>query len=52
MDILAVDSLGDIATVKLHSPMLGMNYQLYLTLRRIDGQWSIVNKTFIDLQPK
>ncbi len=52
MAILAIDSLGHIASVKLHSPMLGMNYQLYLTLRRIDGQWSIVNKTFAHIQGK
>lgn len=49
MDVLAIDSLGSIASVKLHSPMLGMNYHLYLTLRRLDGKWSIVNKTFVDL---
>jgi hypothetical protein len=46
MDILALDSLGSIANVKLHSPMLGFNYHLYLTLRRLDGKWRIVNKTF------
>jgi hypothetical protein len=49
MDILAVDSLGSIANAKLHSPMLGFNYHLYLTLRRLDGKWIIVNKTFSDL---
>ncbi len=48
MQILSVDSLDSIATVKLHSPMLGMNYHLYLTLRRLDGKWSIVNKTFVN----
>jgi hypothetical protein len=49
MDILALDSLGSIANVKLHSPMLGFNYYLYLTLRQLDGKWSIVNKTFANL---
>ncbi len=49
MDIVAVDSLGSIANVKLHSPMLGFNYYLYLTLRRLDGKWSIVGKTFANL---
>jgi hypothetical protein len=49
MKVLAVDELGSIATVTLHSPMLGFNYHLYLTLRRLDGKWSIVNKTFIHL---
>lgn len=51
MQLLAVDTLGSIANVKLHSPMLGFNYHLYLTLRRIDGKWSIVNKTFVNLPP-
>lgn len=47
MRVLAIDSLGGIASVKLHSPMLGFNYYLYLTLRRHDGRWLIVNKTFV-----
>lgn len=46
MKVLAIDSLGSIATIRLHSPMLGFNYQLFLTVRRIDGKWLIVNKTF------
>jgi hypothetical protein len=46
MQVLAIDSLGEIASVKLHSPMLGFNYHLYLTVRRIDDEWLIVNKTF------
>jgi hypothetical protein len=51
MRVLAIDGVGEIANVKLHSPMLGFNYQLYLTLRRIDGEWLIVNKTFAHLPP-
>jgi len=46
MKVLAIDSLGSIGSIKLHSPMLGFNYHLYLTVRRIDGRWLIVNKTF------
>ena len=49
MEILSVDSLGAIANVMLRSPMLGMNYHLYLTLRQLEGKWSIVNKTFSHL---
>ncbi|CDG83097.1 nuclear transport factor 2 family protein [Janthinobacterium agaricidamnosum] len=49
MRLLAVDQLGSIATATLHSPMLGFNYQLYLTLRRLEGKWSIVNKTFTNI---
>lgn len=46
MRLLALDRQDNIASVKLHSPMLGFDYYLYLTLRRLDGQWLIVNKTF------
>ncbi|WP_082551476.1 nuclear transport factor 2 family protein [Massilia sp. Root351] len=49
MRVLSVDSMGSIATVRLHSPMLGFNYHLYLTLRLADGAWRIVNKTFAHL---
>lgn len=49
MKTLAVDNLSSIANVTLHSPMLGFNYHLYLTLRRLEGKWSIVNKTFVNL---
>jgi hypothetical protein len=46
MKTLAIDRLGSIASVKLHSPMLGFNYHLYLTLCLWDGNWRIVSKTF------
>jgi hypothetical protein len=46
MQLLAMDKQDNIASVKLHSPMLGFDYYLYLSLRRRDGQWLIVNKTF------
>jgi hypothetical protein len=46
MKTLAVDRLGSIASVKLHSPMLGFNYHLYLTLCLRETGWRIVNKTF------
>lgn len=46
MRVLSVDSMGSIANARLHSPMLGFNYHLYLTLRRGADGWRIVNKTF------
>jgi len=49
MQVLEIDQLGEIASIKLHSPMLGFNYHLYLTVRRVDGEWLIVNKTFAHL---
>jgi hypothetical protein len=46
MRLLAIDVLASIANVRLHSPMLGFDYHLYLTFaKRADG-WKIVNKTF------
>jgi hypothetical protein len=47
MRVLALDIQDGIATAKLHSPMLGFNYILYLTLRRGEAGWLIVNKTFV-----
>jgi len=46
MKLLAIDLLGDIATVRLHSPMLGFDYRLYLTFALRPEGWKIVNKTF------
>jgi hypothetical protein len=46
MKLLAVDVLGDIASVRLHSPMLGFDYQLYLTFALRPEGWKIVSKTF------
>ena len=49
MKRVSIDICGCIANVKLHSPMLGFNYQLYLSLVRNKEQWKIVNKTFTNL---
>jgi hypothetical protein len=46
MQLLAVEVLGDIANVRLHSPMLGFDYQLYLSFALRPEGWKIVNKTF------
>ncbi|KQW89167.1 hypothetical protein ASC94_22205 [Massilia sp. Root418] len=46
MRVLSADVMGNIGNVRLHSPMLGFNYHLYLTLRRGESGWRIVNKTF------
>jgi hypothetical protein len=46
MRTLSLDLLGDIANVRLHSPMLGFDYHLYLTLAKRQDGWKIVNKTF------
>ena len=49
MQVLGVDVLETIAHVRTRQQMLGFNYFDYLTLVRTDGQWQIVNKTFVDL---
>lgn len=49
MKVVSIDISGCIANVKLHSPMLGFNYYLYLSLVRRNAQWKIVNKTFTNL---
>lgn len=49
MKLVSIDISGCIANVKLHSPMLGFNYHLYLSLVRNKEQWKIVNKIFTNL---
>lgn len=49
MNLVSIDVTGRIANVKLHSPMLGFNYRLYLSLVDQNNQWKIVNKTFTNL---
>ena len=49
MKILGVEVLNEIASVKLHVPMLGYNYYDYISMSRIDGNWVIVNKMFTNV---
>ena len=46
MEILSIEILGSVATVKAHVPMLGFNYYDFLSLSLMDGKWKIVNKLF------
>lgn len=46
MRTMAVDVLGEIANVRLHSPQFNFDYHLYLTLAKRESGWKIVNKTF------
>lgn len=50
MALLALDVCGNIASARLHSPMLGYDYYLYLTLLLHAGVWKIVSKTFTNHQ--
>ncbi len=50
MEILSIEILGTIATVKAHSPMLGFNYYDTLSLNLVQGEWKIVNKLFTHVE--
>lgn len=51
MKILGIEILGNIATAKLHVPMLGFNYYDYISLVVVDNEWKIVNKLFVHVEP-
>lgn len=50
MKILSLEIMGNVATAKLHVPMLGYNYYDFLSLRIVEGEWKIVNKLFTHVE--
>ena len=50
MEILSVEILGNVATAKLHVPMLGYNYYDFLSLCLTGNEWKIVNKIFTHVE--
>lgn len=50
MEILAIEIMGNMATVKAHLPMLGFNYYDFLSLSLVRGEWKIVNKLFTHVE--
>jgi hypothetical protein len=50
MEILSIEIMGNMATVKAHSPMLGFNYYDFLSLSLVRGEWKIVNKLFTHVE--
>lgn len=50
MKILSLEITGNIATAKLHVPMLGYNYYDFLSLGIVKGEWKIVNKLFTHVE--
>jgi hypothetical protein len=46
MDITSVDIDGDAASVKVVDEFAGMRFSDYLSLLKIDGRWTIVNKLY------
>lgn len=50
MEILSIEIMGNMATVKAHVPMLGFNYYDFLSLNKINGDWKIVNKLFTHVE--
>lgn len=50
MEILGIEIMGNMATVKARVPMLGFNYYDFLSLSLIEGEWKIVNKLFTHVE--
>ena len=46
MDIMAIDATGDAASVKVADDFGGKRFLAYLSLLKIDGRWTIVNKVY------
>lgn len=46
MEIELIDIEGDAASVKVVDEFAGMRFSDYLSLLKIDGRWSIVNKVY------
>jgi hypothetical protein len=49
MKPVSVEVVHNIASAKVHCPMLGFNYYDYLSFVLKDGEWLIVNKLFTDV---
>ncbi|KAA2223671.1 nuclear transport factor 2 family protein [Chryseobacterium sediminis] len=50
-EILSIDVINSIATVKLNVRMYDFNYYNFITFNNIDGRWLIVNKTLTNVYP-
>ncbi|RQO33729.1 nuclear transport factor 2 family protein [Chryseobacterium sp. KBW03] len=50
-NIISIDVINSIATVKLHVKMYDFNYYNFITFNKIDNEWLIVNKTLTNVQP-
>ncbi|KAA1185602.1 nuclear transport factor 2 family protein [Rhizobium tropici] len=46
MEIELIDIEGDAASVKVVDEFAGMRFSDYLSLLKIDGRWSVVNKVY------
>ncbi|WP_426482500.1 nuclear transport factor 2 family protein [Chryseobacterium sp. R2ACT005] len=50
-EILSIDIINSIATVKLNVRMYDFNYYNFITFNKIDEKWLIVNKTLTNVHP-
>ena len=50
MEILSIEIMNNMATVKARVPMLGFNYYDLLSLNLVQGEWKIVNKLFTHVE--
>jgi hypothetical protein len=46
MDIQTLDVIGDAASVRVSDDFAGMRFTDYLSMLKIDGRWTIVNKLY------
>jgi hypothetical protein len=46
MEVESIDIEGDAASVKVADEFAGMRFSDYLSLLKIDGRWTIVNKVY------
>jgi len=48
-EVISVDVINSIAVAKVHVKMYDFNYDEFLSLHKIAGQWLIVNKMISDV---
>jgi hypothetical protein len=51
MRILSVEVVGEMASAKVHVPMLGSNFYNFLSMLKRNGRWAIVNKLYAHVEP-
>ncbi|MFP7654782.1 nuclear transport factor 2 family protein [Chryseobacterium proteolyticum] len=49
-EIISIDVINSIASVKLNVKMYDYNYYNFITFHKINGKWLIVNKTLTDVE--
>ena len=50
MEVIGIEVIGNVASAKVHLPMLGYNYYDFLSLSKVAGKWKIVSKVFAHVE--